>query len=91
MFSLINDFLNDINLNSKTATQNKAFKYVNFNNEIFYLQNFKDIISFSPEEIIIKLNSGEIQIFGNNLRLEEISHKYLCVNGKINKIEVINA
>ena len=91
MFSFISDFLNDINAKTKTATKNNAFKYVNFNNEIFYLQNFKDIISFSSDEIIIKLNSGEASIIGENLKINEISKKYICVCGKINKIEVSNA
>ena len=91
MFSLINDFLDEVEVKSSSATSTKAFKYVNFNNEIFYLQNFKDIISFSSTEIFIKLNSGEAQIYGQNLHIEEISHKYICVVGKINKIEVINA
>lgn len=91
MFSFINEFLNDVPKKTKTATNNKAFKYVNFNNEIFYLQNFKDIISFSNETIIVKLFSGELNIIGTNLTINEISHKFLCISGKISKIEVFNA
>lgn len=91
MFSLINEFLNDFDFKTSTVSKNGAFKYVNFNNEVFYLQNFKDIISFSNEQIIIKLFSGEISIFGENLKLKEISHKFVCIQGKINKIEVQNA
>ncbi len=91
MFSLINEFLNDFDFKTSTVSKKGAFKYVNFNNEIFYLQNFKDIISFSDELIIIKLFSGEISIFGTSLKLKEISHKFVCVQGKISKIEVQNA
>lgn len=91
MFSLISEFLNDQDYKTKSASKNNAFKYVNFNNEIFYIQNFKDIISFSSEEVIIKLFQGEISIFGDNLKIQEISQKYLCVSGKIAKIEVQNA
>lgn len=91
MFSLISNFLNDVDVKTKTATNNKAFKYVNFNNEIFYLQNFKDIISLSSDEIILKLNSGEASVVGENLKIHEISKKYICICGKIHKIEVSNA
>ncbi len=91
MFSLINEFLNDFDFKTKTATKNNAFKYVNFNNEVFYLQNFKDLISFSSECIIIKLFEGEISIFGSDLKIKEISHRFICVSGKIVKIEVQNA
>ena len=55
MFSLIDEFLNDFDFKTKSASKVGAFKYVNFNNEIFYLQNFKDIILLSSEQIIIKL------------------------------------
>lgn len=91
MFSLINDFLNDFDFKTKSVSNKNAFKYVNFNNEIFYLQNFKDIISFSPEQIIVKLFEGEIGLIGTNLTIKEISSKYICIYGKISKIEVQNA
>lgn len=91
MFSFINEFLNDFDFKTKSATKNNAFKYVNFNNEIFYLQSFKDIISFSDEEIIVKLFEGEISISGSNLTIKEISQRFLCIKGKISKIEVQNA
>lgn len=90
MFSFIDDFLNNLDATTKTATNYKSFKYVNFNNEIFYLQNFKDIISLGDEEIIVKLFSGEISINGANLKIDEISDKFICIKGKITKIEVIN-
>ncbi len=91
MFSLIEEFLNDINFKTLSATKQKAFRYVNFNNEIFYIQNFKGILTLSGEEILIKLYDGELKIVGKNLKIKEISHKFLCVCGKIFKIEVDNA
>lgn len=91
MFSLINDFLNDFNVKTKNATKSKSFKYVNFNGEIFYFQNFKDILTISSEEIILKLFSGEASIKGENLKINEVSHKFICLSGKILKVEVTNA
>ena len=64
--------------------------YVNYNGEVFYFQNFKDIISFSSEEVILKLFNGEASIKGENLKINEISTKFISLSGKILKVEVIN-
>ena len=90
MFGFINEFLNDLNVKTKSAVKNNSFKYVNFNGEVFYFQNFKNIITISSEEIILKLNSGEASICGENLIINEISHKFICLTGKITKVEVKN-
>lgn len=90
MFSFINEFLNDINVKTKGAVKSKSFKYVNYNGEVFYFQNFKDIILISNEEIILKLFSGEVSISGENLEIKEISNKFISLTGKILKVEVRN-
>ena len=91
MFSFINEFLNDMNVKTKDAVKKNSFKYVNFNGEVFYFQNFKDILTISSEEIILKLFSGEVSISGENLKINEISHKFISLSGKIIKVEVKNA
>jgi len=91
MFNFINEFFNDVNVSTKSAVKNSSFKYVNFNGEVFYIQNFKDIISFSSEEIILKLFSGEISVVGENLSIKELSKKFICISGKILKVEVSGA
>ena len=88
MFNFINEFFNDVSVSTKSAVKNSSFKYVNFNGEVFYIQNFKDIISFSSEEIILKLFNGEISVVGENLSIKELSKKFICISGKILKVEV---
>lgn len=90
MFSFINEFLNDFNVKTKNAVKKNSFKYVNFNGEVFYFQNFKDIITISSEEIILKLFAGEVSISGKNLKINEISHKFISLSGQIVKVEVKN-
>ena len=90
MFSFIDEFLNDLNVETKSNKQFKRFKYVNYNGEVFYFQNFKDIISFSSEEVILKLFNGEASIKGENLKINEISTKFISLSGKILKVEVTN-
>lgn len=91
MFNFINEFFNDINVTTNKAVKKNSFKYVNFNSEIFYIQNFKDLISFSEDEIIIKLYNGELSVVGENLMIVELSKKYICLKGKIVKVEVCSA
>lgn len=79
-----------MNVKTKSAVKNKSFKYVNFNGEVFYFQNFKDIIQISGEEIILKLFNGEASICGENLKINEISQKFISLSGKIVKVEVRN-
>lgn len=89
MFSLIDEFLDDREIRTKALSKNN-FKYVNFNGEVMYFQNFKDIITFSPDEVVLKLFSGEVSIIGTNLKIREISQKYIALSGKIKSVEVTN-
>lgn len=91
MFSLINEFLDDSEIKTNSTHSKNNFKYVNFNGEVMYFQNFKDIISFSGEEIILKLFCGEASIFGSDLKIREISKRYIALSGKIKGVEVTNA
>lgn len=89
MFSLIDEFLDDREIRTKALSKNN-FKYVNFNGEVMYFQNFKDIITFSPDEVVLKLFSGEVSIIGTNLKIREISQRYIALSGKIKSVEVTN-
>ena len=89
MFSLIDEFLDDREVRTKALSKNN-FKYVNFNGEVMYFQNFKDIITFSPDEVVLKLFSGEVSIIGTNLKIREISQRYIALSGKIKSVEVTN-
>ncbi|MBE5746344.1 MAG: hypothetical protein E7359_03550 [Clostridiales bacterium] len=86
----MNEFLNDLNIETKSKTIGKNFKYVNFNGEVFYFQNFKDILTFSSEEVVLKLFNGEASITGENLKIKEISPNFISLTGKILKVEVLN-
>lgn len=91
MFNFINEFFNDINVTTNKAVKRNSFKYVCFNGEIFYAQNFKDIIIFSESEVIIKLFNGELSVMGKNLKIVELSKKFICIKGNIEKVEVHSA
>ena len=90
MFSFFNEFLNDITIANKNSLKLNGYKYINFNGEIFYFENFKDILLISNNEIILKLTSGELSILGDNLKITELSKNFLSLTGKVNKVEVKN-
>jgi len=45
---------------------------------------YKRIFELSSTKILVLLeNNNQIEIIGNNLKIKEISHKELSINGKI--------
>lgn len=86
MFGFLNEFLNDVNV---PKLSNKSFKMLNIDGKFLYIENFKKIISVNKNEINIKLFSGEINVFGENLSVKEIGIKSINISGKILKIEQV--
>ncbi len=56
-------------------------------NEDVLVENYKGIIEY--EENIIRLNNG-VNIFGNNLNVEEITNEDIFITGKISNVEFEN-
>ena len=77
---LIEEFLTD-----KLEDKN-GFKYTNYNNKVVVIENIKNLLSCSQEEIIIKLKQGEINIKGKELKIKELGKTVICISGKINFI-----
>lgn len=53
-------------------------------NENILIENYKGIIEY--EENLIRLNNG-INVFGDNLNVEEISDTEIFISGKISNVE----
>jgi len=48
------------------------------------IEGYKRIFELSSTKILVLLeNNNQIEIIGNNLKIKEISHKELSINGKI--------
>jgi sporulation protein YqfC len=87
MFSFlqeINDFL-ELPITSTVA----GYKYVNLAGKLLYVQGYKDILSFSELEVILKLKEGELKIKGKNLNIKELNLNSIVIEGKIAQVEQI--
>ena len=53
-----------------------------------HIVNYKEIISLSDDEVIIKTNNGKVLIYGENLTLIKLVEDEVLLSGKIKRIEV---
>lgn len=54
------------------------------------IENFKGLISFSPEQIIITIKNGKLEINGESLDIRYYASDELKISGKICNINYIN-
>ena len=80
MFGFVNDFIKKLNLKDD-------FKYVCIDNSFICVQGFNNILKIDTQNIILKNNFGEFNIFGENLVIKELSKNEIIVVGKIFKME----
>lgn len=85
MFNFIAEFLNDM---PKDTLKNDSFRYFNYGGKFICVQNFKDILVYSKEEIVLKLKSGEISLIGKEMTIKELSDNYIVISGVIKNVEV---
>lgn len=78
------DFVNDI---SEIKNTINGYRYQNYGGEILIVQGYKDILLFDEENIVLKLKTGELQIKGSNLTINEYSGNSVIIKGKIASVE----
>lgn len=64
----------------------KCYRYVNIGGSNLYVQGFKEIVSFSPDTIILKLSKNSLKIYGSNLIIKELDTNSINVTGKIDSV-----
>ena len=65
-----------------------GFRIINFCNKCVYVENFKNIVLFEPENISIKLPKGMLTILGKNLKLSKLNVSSIVINGEIESLKV---
>ncbi|MBQ9791975.1 MAG: YabP/YqfC family sporulation protein [Clostridia bacterium] len=69
---------------------NEVIKETNihvFSNKCVSITNFKTILSYSEDKIIIKVKDNVISILGDNLIIKDIDTNSIVIYGKINSFE----
>ncbi len=58
------------------------------NNELL-IENFKHIIKFHPESLILQCKNKQIHIFGKNINIELYSNEEIKIKGIISEIKFV--
>lgn len=82
------NFLNDIIDRSALPMEQRVFvyKYINVGGNVIYVQGYKDILSFSEDEIVLKIKNGELKISGCNLNIKDLNINTITICGKIKSV-----
>lgn len=67
---------------------NNNFKVINFGNKAIYIENFKNIVTFTITEIVIKLSRGIAKIIGDNLKIKNMNANTIIIAGEIKSLEI---
>ena len=67
---------------------NSNFKIINFGNKVIYIEQFKNIVTFEPTEITVKLARGIVKILGENLKIKNMNTSSIIISGNITSLEV---
>lgn len=62
---------------------NKDIKVVQIGTGTIYICNFKKIIDYSVEKIVLKCHRGVLEILGNGLSIAMINKREIVINGYI--------
>lgn len=82
------DFIQDI---KELKNSTLGYRYVNYNGEVAIIQGYKDILFFDENNVTLKLKSGELQVKGQGLVVNELTTASVKVCGKIISIEKVGA
>lgn len=53
------------------------------------IENHQGVLTYSPEEILVKVNYGKITVTGCNLLILQISSEQLIIGGQINSLHLL--
>ena len=80
-------FFNKLNNNLERYLMDTDFKVIIKDNYLNII-NYKEIVDFSSNQIIIKTNKKIIKIIGDNLIVSKMQDSEALITGNINKVEL---
>lgn len=80
-------FLQDLETNDNVDV---GYRYVVNGETGGYFECITDIVSFSPEKIVLLTKRKKLILSGEKLRIQKYYGKDVCVKGKIDKVETEN-
>ena len=84
------NFLDDIEKLTKLPFQilKDGFRIINYSNKCVYIENYKKILSFSKEEITIKISKGILTVSGKCLTISGLNISSIIIQGDITLLKV---
>ena len=68
-------------------TQNQTFVYST--NHSLVVEGYKKILEFSQVKVSLLCEENRLEIWGNNLKIKELSHSELSIAGEIKTISFV--
>lgn len=62
---------------------NKDFKLIILGNKTMYISNYKKILDYTPEKVVLKVYKDYIELVGRDLCISQINKNELILKGEI--------
>ena len=62
------------------------FKIIWLGNNIIYVCNYKKLLDYSQEHIMLKVNKTTLEIEGNDIAIKQMNRGEIVITGKFNSI-----
>lgn len=66
----------------------KNFKLIWFGTTGLYVANFKKIIDYSQDKVVLKINNNTLEIMGRELLISLINKGEILIKGRINSVSL---
>ena len=81
MFDFFNDFFDEI--------KKGAFRYQVNGGKGIVVEGYKNVLKIETNSVVLKLNNGELEILGTNLKIREIGGNTIVIEGKIQSVNQV--
>ena len=62
------------------------FKIIWLGNNIIYVCNYKKLLDYSQERIVLKVNKTTLEISGNDIAIKQMNKGEIVITGRLNSI-----
>ena len=86
----MNNYISELSSICKLPMEliDKNFKLIWFGAMGLYIANYKKIIDYNCERIVLKITNNTLEIVGNDLEISLINKGEILIKGKVNSISL---
>lgn len=83
------NFLGEIKKELKLPEIDGGYTIININGKAVYVEGQKGLVTLSETIVMFKVKGKIVSVFGEKLKLKELSNEVISIVGEISKIEVV--